>query len=216
MILFDSFSSEPRDELRAAWQRVPLGEYAQGYSLKGRLICVWKACYHTIAVVMKPTAYIALAFFAAKVWEQKHHHEQQSLFYWRMSVNLILTGLVTPLGQVVQAVKAVAGIIYPRCYFRENEFNVYFKQLAVIAKEVKCEQSLVDLFENGGTIILESLQGSMMRHYFEAERKRDLTIICERLKNPELPADDKMAVLKMFAPLPSDLESSGLYACNDL
>lgn len=218
MILFDYISMQPMDELQSAWERVPSDEYAKG-GLKGRAVCVWKTCYHTIALVLKPIVYIALgsmmvgtnATLQAQCLAQSL---ERRLDLQQIGTNLILTGLVAPIGQIVQLFKAAMGILYPGFYFREDELSVYFNQLADLAKELDCEPELVDIFKNGAYTVSTSQIMDSQRNYYRALFKRDLAIICEKLSDDALPQDEKISILQMFAPLPSDPSGSGIAACN--
>jgi hypothetical protein len=104
------------------------------------------------------------------------------------------------------------GILHPGFYFKEDELDLYFAQLAKLAEDLACEQDLVDSFKNGPYIIAVALQTGGARLHYDALFKRDLAIICAKLQGTDLSDDEKMAVLKMFASLPSDL-GSGMNSC---
>ncbi len=213
-LLFDYINSDPMNELQSAWERIPSDKYAKFGSLKGRNVCVWKTLYHTVAIPLKPICYMAVgltclvahACFAALDFKMK-------LSYSRFGTLFIVTGLVAPVGQILQLFKAAMGILHPGCYFRENECSVYFTQLVKIAEEVACEPELIETFQKGASIIEICLQTSGASSYYEALFKRDLAIICERLSDPSLPQEEKLGILNMFASLPSDPRESGIQAC---
>lgn len=215
MFLIDYMTTTPRDELLSSMQRVPSTEFAQIGSWKGRAVCVWKTAYHAAAIVVKPVAYIvAGAAFMALSYMIKLALSDAVRFSWvQSSVNLILTGLVSPLGQIMQLFKAAMGILHPGCYFKENDLDPYFTALATIAQEVGCEASFVDVLKNGSQIIASSQQISHARVYYHALFKRDLAILVEKLSDPNMSKNEKLAVIMMLAPLPSDPLASGIYAC---
>lgn len=215
MILVDFLSFEPWDELYAAYERVPSTEYSQMGSLKGRAICVWKTCYHAVALIIKPIGYIAIGILFCTLGAL-NSLENSMPFKFKASLlgsNFILTGLVAPIGQIMMLFKATIGIVIPSFYFKENELDLYFDQLANFAEEFDCEQELVDLLKNGASILTISQQMGCTRCHYDALFKRDLAIICNKLQGTDLSDDEKVAVLKMFASLPSDLRGSAINGC---
>jgi len=215
MILIDYFSLEPMDELQTALERVPHDEFAKMGSLEGRLVCIWKSVYHAAALVLKPAIYITfgLIFLGAQNMLQASHPEAKIKFKCvELGVALIKTGLISPVGQIAQLFKAVMGILYPGFYFKEDELTVYFKQLATFAEELECEQVLIDIFKEGSVNNVEQQFGTS-RHYYRALFQKDLAIICAKLQESDLDKDEKISILKMFAPSANDLGRSGIYSC---
>jgi hypothetical protein len=218
-LIIDHVTDNPYDELRYAWHRVPDDEYSKGSSLKGRAICVWKVCYHTGAIVLKPIYYFAMSKLATLC--VKIEADSIESFTDRTTTridsgrNYAFTAMVAPLGQIIQLFKATLGILYPGFYFGENEFNVYFNQLVEIAEEVNCEPALIDLLKQGPAIIARTQQFGQSNSYYDSLFKQDLSLICQKLSDAQLPEDEIVAILTMFDTLPSDPhpEGSGIYAC---
>lgn len=215
MILYDYITLNPNDELRSALHRVPSTEYSKVGSLKGRAICVYKTCYHAVALVLKPLCYftLGLGLYAINSQAQALSKKPVRASFKEVGVSLMQTGMVAPLGQILQLFKAAMGILHPGCYFKENEFTIYFNQLTDIAKEVGCDKELIKLMHNGPYYISLSLQQGISRLHYEAQFKRDLEIICKKMSEPTLSSDEKIAILNMFASLPSDPLKSGIQAC---
>lgn len=213
MILFDYLTLEPRDELRSALQRVSSNEFSKVGSLKGRAVCVWKTCYHAAALVLKPVCYLTFGLFLYAINFQALSQKPVRASFKKLGVSLIKTGLVAPLGQILQLFKAAMGILHPGCYFKESEFTKYFNQLTAIAEEVGCENEIIDLLRKGPYYISLSLQQGISRLYYEALFKRDLEMICKKMSDPALSSDEKIAIFNMFAAWPNDPHKSGIQAC---
>lgn len=215
MFLIDHMTTTPKDELFSSMQRVPSTEFAQIGSLKGRAVCIWKTAYHAAAILVKPAVYIvAGSAFLVLSYMVKFAVGDAARFSWvQCSVNIILTGLVSPLGQIMQLFKAAIGILHPGCYFKEDELDPYFRALATLAQDAGCEPSFVEILKKGSEIIASSLQIGHARVFYHALFERDLAVIVEKLSDPDMPKQEKQAVILMLAPLPSDPLASGIYAC---
>lgn len=217
MYFIDYFNVNPKDELLSAWERVPLDEYTRRGSLReGRKVCVWRVCYHTAAIVLKPALCIAVSLYYLALKVMKRLPDQGRLETTPSVSDLIklfLTGLVAPFGQILQLFKAAMGILHPEFYFKENELTKYFDQLAAIAEEVECELELIETLKQSSSILARK-QVSETRNYYNALFEKDLAIICEKLNEPNLSQDEKTAVLNMFASSPNDSAPSGVYACS--
>lgn len=220
MNFFDYWVAKPSDELQSAWDRVPHTEYAQIGSLKGRAVCVLKIISHTASVVIKPIVYIAtgitliamhsLVFIVTILTNPK---EKVRMSFLHPGANLILTGCVSPIGQVFQVFKAIIGILHPACYFKEDELHKYFVQLAHIAEEMDCDDEFVKIIKDGAQSVNKNLHFTSSRSYYYALYKRDLSIICNKLNDSNLSDDQKIATLDMLAPLPDHPDITGINAC---
>ncbi len=213
MIYFDFISGNPKDELQSAFQRVPSNEFAKIGSFKGRAICVYKICYHAIAGVGKPVVYVTVGLFILTSYKLINAAKLSGFRISpdRVSKNLILTGLVAPLGQIVQLFKAVLGILHPGFYFKEDILNDYCLQLADIAEEIGGEQPLVETLKQGSHLINKNLQTGLARMHYQSLIVNDLALICKKLKERDFSSDQKLAILKML--VPEGDQASGLYAC---
>lgn len=206
--IFDSFNSNPSDELRSSWERQPSSQYS-GNTLVGRVICAWKLCYHSIAIVAKPAMYMTLSLISciADALFRTSDPNTSINYFQPLRMGFLLTSLVAPIGQTLQICKAAMGIFHPAFYFKEDDLHPYFLHLAAIAKELEGEPDLIEMFEKGASI----LEG--VKPFYRTSYKNCLEVICSKLNDSTLSQNEKMVVLKMFAPLPSDPEESGIYAC---
>lgn len=211
MILFDYMTFDPKDEFLSSLDRVQSTELSKASSLKGRAVCVWKMNYHALALIIKPIFYITMGLLMCG--EDVLYKRPIRGSFKKLGKSLILSGMVAPFGQILQLFKAAMGILHPGCYFKKDEFTVYFKKLTKIAEELGCEGELIDLIREGPFYISSSLQIGMSRFYYEALFKRDLEIICKKMTDPSLSSDEKIAILNMFASLPSDNLKSGIKSC---
>lgn len=215
-ILFDDIGGgNPWQEIEAPFQRVPHNGFSTAGSLQGRIVCVWKLCYHTLAIILKPAFYIAFGVMGlvSEIFlklNQADNHDQVRFDF--SDIKLILSGLVAPFGQILMVFKSILGIIHPGFYFKENKIENYFQQLVAIAQELECENDLIELLENGSSIICLSLQFSGLRQYYETLIQRDLDFICEKLKSDDLDPEDKISILQIFDGLWSNDDNQSI-AC---
>lgn len=237
--VIDYIEFTPLGELERSFNRVPSAKYAKFTSWNGRMICLWKVAQHTVGIILKPAFYLALGivmmiglslikinpsgFQKAKTELKENEIEKFSLFDFestpelysnQMWVGLSLTscGLAAPLSQAIQLVKAMCGVVYPRCYFVDDELYPYFMELAAVANEVGGSKTLVALLEEGANIVADKLYSNDAKSHFNALFKRDLGLICEKFKEPSFPKAEKLAILNMLAPLSED-DASGIKGC---
>lgn len=221
MNFFDHWTPKPLDELQSAWNRVPHTEYSKIGSLKGRAVCVLKIFTHTASFVIKPSVYlvcgIALTVIGspvALITKLKGGNKELRIDFLSLGVNLILTAVVAPVGQIFQIFKATMSLLHPACYFKKDKLHQYFVQLADIAKDVNCDPKLVKLIKNGSEIIHKKLYFSSSNLYYYALFERDLSIVCDKLSHSDLSHDQKFAILDMLVPLPDRPDETGINACS--
>jgi hypothetical protein len=223
MFAIDYFSSSPADELYSAFQRAPSTECAKLVSWKGHVVCLWKVCYHTIGIFLKPVIYFTMGsvlWLGLSILKAKNHEfyrkDKENLDNLiKISKNFVFCALVTPASQLFLLFKATIGILYPRAYFKDDELEQYFIELTDIAEEVGCDPKLIECLKQGPYLIEKGFQLNGMKfHYFHLI-KRDLALICEKFKDPDFPVAQKVALLNVLIPEESDgvISGSGLKSC---
>lgn len=120
-ILLDYFNEFPMDELRTAYKKMPCKKFSNSNSIAGRVICLWKFIYHLMAIVLKPLLYLFISFFFLcpgdfKNAKRREIENRLEANVW--GVYLVLTAIVTPIGQTIQVFKAFLGIFHPGFYFK--------------------------------------------------------------------------------------------------
>lgn len=227
---FDYLVSSPMLEIQAAFDRTDAAEDLGNFgSLHGRAVCLLRIATHTASIVLKPVFYLSLAItnmiviqliFLGIMPNEPHNKavgidkdvlifennpELKSRMFASLN-DLMLTAPAAILSQIIQTVKAALGVLYPGIYFRKDELSPLLHRVARIARDVHCQQDLIEELEKGAeAITLDCVNKS----YFQAEYIRDLTFIVTRLENPIIPDSRKVGVLSMLNP---DHES-GIKAC---
>lgn len=217
MVFFDHWIANPINELKSSWHRVPHREYSKLYSLQGRAVCLLKIFSHASSIIIKPIVYfisgVALSIISLiALLIIKKTGEEIRFNFLNLGVQLILTALVAPVGQIYQVFKATMGLLFPSCYFKEDKLNKHFAKLAQIAEEIKSDPEFVELLKNGSEIVYKKNLADY-RKYYEDLIEHNLAIIGDKLSSSDLPKERKKALLDNLVPLSDNQEITGINAC---
>lgn len=93
-------------------------------TFQGHAYCLFAVVGHTVGIVVKPLVYLGLAvvklffsIFCLPSDQDVYEHLGDALGFF---INVF----VSPVGQICQVAKAVAGIVYPGAYFVANDFGL--------------------------------------------------------------------------------------------
>lgn len=234
LTFFDYISGDAKDEIKTSCQRSHSEKLNQFGSLKGRAICILRIGTHAASIILKPLVYIAILIFAKlmpvilklvpKDKYQEAFKEKADDFKVILATPALMENiqrdamkvagciLVAPISQTIQLTKAFLGILHPGIYFKDNKLIPHLKELSDVAKKTNCSPKLVDSLRNGAPIIHKSFTGARgnLRDHYYALIEKDLAVICEKFRDPELTDEHKQTLLTLLNPEP---KGNGIEAC---
>lgn len=128
VLKFRSYSTG-KEEWEHATKRCRIGSYSRISSIKGRLICLLIMPGHAAGIVIKPIYYAAESTkhvcesFACVTWKANYfgkHAKTQAKIELKDALNSSVNVIASPVGQVLQLVKATLGVFHPGAYFRDE------------------------------------------------------------------------------------------------
>jgi hypothetical protein len=232
MNFFDYLAHSPKEELRNAFCRASSDGLEKFGSLKGRSICLLKVLTHTSCIVLKPLFYVLggiimtihtnIAFkgeLDASMFEKRpdSYKRFQTLEnnpeFKNRSISsykkLLLIAPIAILSQIIQVIKAVMGILHPGFYFRNDPLTPLMHRLAVVARRIGGQTSLIQELDKGSKAIEVS---GVNISYVRAKYTQYLNVIVTKLEDPTIPDPRKLSVLSLLN-VDEDIDISGIKGC---
>lgn len=231
MNFIDYHAASPKEELKNAFFRTNLDGLGKFGSLKGRAICLLKVATHTSCIVLKPLRYlifgslsVLLIHLLAK-GKLKGPSFDKDPFFQRIRVlennpefkkraystlkDMMLCAPVAVLSQVIQVIKAVFGIFHPGFYFKNDPLTPLMQRLAVVARTVGCQNSLIQELDKGSKAI--NISGTN-NAYIRVKYTQYLNAIVTKLEDTNIPNSQKLRVLSLLN-IDEDTDISGIQGC---
>lgn len=110
----NGITKTPQDEFKMVFQREESVNCHAFSSLKGHTVCLILVPVHLAGVITKPLFYLVRTVYDVGVLIFSKEEEATPLY-------TLANFVVSPFGQIIQAIKALAGIIHPAAYFKAEE-----------------------------------------------------------------------------------------------